>query len=163
MSWYCSILCKLYKTKPLVQRKTNEKIQDEIEIPIINIVSVTGDTLSSKGFCKVGLLGTKFTMEMEFYKKGLKQKGIESLIPEHQVTRDYIQHTLKEELGRGIIKEETKRIYISIINQVIENGAEAIILACTEIPMFIKQADVSVPVFDTTKLHSQAAVEFALS
>ncbi|MEP7094833.1 MAG: aspartate/glutamate racemase family protein, partial [Flavobacterium sp.] len=88
---------------------------------------------------------------------------IEAIVPFLQEERDFIQDTLKEELGRGIIKEQTKRAYLSIIEKLIENGAEGIILGCTEIPMLISQEDVSVPVFDTTKIHSEAAVNFAVS
>jgi len=102
-------------------------------------------------------------MEMDFYKNKLKEHGIEAIVPEQQEVRDYLQQTIKEELGRGIIKQETKQAYISIINQLVKDGAEGIILGCTEIPTLINQQDVSVPVFDTTKIHSQAAVEFALS
>jgi aspartate racemase len=140
-----------------------EKLQEKIELPVIHIVSATANVISKQGLNKVGLLGTKFTMEMEFFKNGLIERGIEPLIPEKQEIRDLIQQTLKEELGKGIIKEETRQAYIDIINNLIERGAEGIVLGCTEIPMIIKQEDVSVPVFDTTKIHSQAAVEFALS
>lgn len=140
-----------------------EQLQEKIELPLIHIVSATASAISKQGLRKVGLLGTAFTMEMEFYKKGLKENGIESLIPQLQETRDFIQQTLREELGRGIVKEETKLAYISIIHELVENGAEGIILACTELPLIITQKDVPVPVFDTTKIHSQAAVEFALS
>jgi len=140
-----------------------EKLQENIEIPIIHIVTATADAVQQQGLKKVGLLGTKFTMERDFYKKRLIEKNIEPLIPRRQETRDFIQHTLKEELGRGILNEETKKEYVSIMNELIENGAEGIVLACTEIPMMITQKDVSVPMFDTTKIHSQAAIEFALS
>jgi aspartate racemase len=102
-------------------------------------------------------------MEMEFFRRRIKESGIESIIPEKQATRDFIQHTLKEELGRGVIKEQTRRAYIEIINELIERGAEGIILGCTEIPLVISQQHVPVPVFDTTKIHSLAAVDFLLS
>jgi len=102
-------------------------------------------------------------MEMDFYKKKLAENNIESFVPEQQEIRDYIQQTLKEELGRGIIKTETKKAYISIINDLIAKGAEGIVLGCTEIPMIISQEDIVVPVFDTTKIHSKEAVAFALS
>jgi len=140
-----------------------EKLEDCIEIPIIHIAVETAIEINKKGLKKVGLLGTKFTMEMDFFTKKLRESNIEPVVPELQKTRDYIQQTLKEELGRGIVRLETKQTYIEIINQLIANGAEGIILGCTEIPMIISQKDVSVPVFDTTKIHSQAAVEFALS
>jgi aspartate racemase len=140
-----------------------DKLQESIELPIIHIIPATAAAIKEQRITKVGLLGTAFTMEREFYKKGLVEYGIEPLIPEHREDRDFIQYTLKEELGRGIFKEATRDRYLSIINQLILNGAAAIILACTEIPLLIKQEDVSVPVFDTTKIHAAAAVTFALS
>jgi aspartate racemase len=139
------------------------KLEDKTGLPIIHIVTATADVVRKQGLKKIGLLGTKFTMEMDFYKQGFREKGIEPLIPEKQETRDFMQQTLKEELGKGIIKEDTKMAYLSIIDELIKRGAEGIVLGCTEIPMMITQADVTVPVFDTTKIHSQAAVEFALS
>lgn len=140
-----------------------EELEKKIDLPIIHIVSATADAVNKQGFKKIGLLGTKFTMEMDFFKTGLKNQGIEAVIPEKEDTRNYIQHTLKEELGAGIINEATKKEYISIINELIAAGAKGIILGCTEIPMIISQDDISVPVFDTTKIHSQAAVTFALA
>ncbi|MBD1206863.1 MAG: aspartate/glutamate racemase family protein [Ignavibacteria bacterium] len=140
-----------------------EQLQKKIALPFIHIVTATAGEVRKQGLQKVGLLGTKVTMEMDFYKNGLKKEGIEPLIPELQETRDFIQQTVKEELGAGIISEKTRRSYIAIIDELIQRGAEGIILGCTEIPMLIKQEDISVPVFDTTKIHSQAIVKFALS
>ncbi len=140
-----------------------EQVEQKVKLPIIHIATVTANEINKQGLKKVGLLGTKFTMEMDFYKNKLHGHGIEAIVPERHEIRDYIQQTIKEELGRGIIKQETKQAYISIINQLVKDGAEGIILGCTEIPLLINQQDVSVPVFDTTKIHSQAAVEFALS
>jgi len=140
-----------------------EKLQSKIDLPIIHIVAATAKVITRLGLKKVGLLGTKFTMEMDFYKQGLKNEGIEPLIPEPEEARNFIQHTVKEELGRGLIKQKTKQAYISIINELIEKGAEGIILACTEIPMIINQEDISVPVFNTTQIHAEAAIEFSLS
>ncbi|MES2060862.1 MAG: amino acid racemase [Bacteroidota bacterium] len=140
-----------------------DKLQDKVELPIISIVSATANAVHKQGIKKVGLLGTKVTMEMDFYKHELIKGSIEVLIPEQQTTRDYIQETLKNELGKGIIKSETKTAYIAIANELIANGAEGIIFGCTEIPLILNSIDISVPVFDTTKIHSAAAVEFALS
>ncbi len=140
-----------------------EELQNALSIPIIHIVEETAKTIQQQGLKKIGLLGTQFTMEMDFFKNGLKKHGIEPLIPALQKDRDFIQHTLKEELGRGIIKAETKQEYLKIITQLIQDGAEGIILGCTEIPLLLSQQDCSVPVFDTTKIHAQAAVAFALS
>lgn len=102
-------------------------------------------------------------MEMDFYKDKLKSFGINVLVPENQETRDYVQYVLKEELGRGIINQDSKQKYIKIADELIARGAEGIILGCTEIPMLIDQSNFSVPVFDTTKIHAEAILNFILS
>ena len=140
-----------------------DEVQEIIQLPLIHIAAATAREINKQGLKKVGLLGTKFTMEMDFYKKKLNEYNIESIVPASQKVRDYLQQTIKEELGRGIIKQETRHAYVAIIDQLIKDGAEGIILGCTEIPLLIKGPDVSVPIFNTTKIHSQAAVEFALS
>ena len=140
-----------------------DKLQAEIQVPMIHIGVETAKAISKQGFKKVGLLGTKFTMEMDFYRQKLKEHGLEVIVPEKQETRDYIQHTVKEELGIGYINPETKINYIAIVNELVEQGAECIILGCTEIPMLISQLDFTIPIFDTTKIHSEAIVEFICS
>jgi aspartate racemase len=140
-----------------------DRLEAEISLPIIHIVSETAAVIKEAGLRKVGLLGTKFTMEMDFYKDRLKALSIEPMIPATQEKRDFIQNTLRDELGKGIIREETKKGYLAIIDELIGQGAEGIILGCTEIPMIISQDDVPVPVFDTTRIHADAAVAFALS
>ena len=140
-----------------------EELKAQIDLPFIHIATETAQVINKQGLKKLGLLGTSFTMEMDFYKNKFQENGIEILIPDKQKTRDYIQYTIKEELGIGFINPETRINYISIINELIANGAEGIILGCTEIPMIISQEDVSVPIFDTTQIHSQAAVRFALT
>lgn len=140
-----------------------DKLQTEIELPFIHIGTETAKVVRQKGIKKIGLLGTKFTMEMDFYRNKLEENGLTVLVPESKATRDYVQHTVKEELGRGIINDKTKRNYIEIANELINRGAEGIILGCTEIPMLISQADFSFPIFDTTKIHSEAIIDFMLS
>ena len=140
-----------------------EKLQEAIKLPIIHIGIETAKAVNKQGFKKAGLLGTKFTMEMDFYRTKLEEYGLEVLIPEKQETRNYIQHTIKEELGIGFINPETKTKYISIVKELVDCGAECIILGCTEIPMLISQDDFSIPIFDTTKIHSQAIVEYVVS
>jgi len=140
-----------------------DKLQETIQLPIIHIGVETAKAVNKQGFKKVGLLGTKFTMEMDFYTKKLEEHGLEVLIPEKQETRDLIQYVVKEELGRGIIKSTSKEKFISVVNDLIQEGAECIILGCTEIPLLIGQTDFLIPVFDTTIIHSQAAVEYAIS
>jgi len=140
-----------------------DKLQETIKMPIIHIGIETAKAVTKQGLNKVGLLGTKFTMEMDFYRNILEEFGLEVMVPEKQETRDYIQLTIKEELGAGYINNETKKNYITIANELIERGAECIILGCTEIPMLISQDDFKIPVFDTTKIHSQAIVEYIVS
>jgi aspartate racemase len=140
-----------------------DNLQKKLDLPIIHIVIETAKAINKEGFKKVGLLGTKYTMEMHFYRRKLEECGLEVLIPEKQETRDYIQHTIKEELGIGFINPETKKEYINIVAELVDNGAECIILGCTEIPMLIGQEDFTIPVFDTTKIHSKAVVDYVLS
>ncbi|MBO9585759.1 MAG: aspartate/glutamate racemase family protein [Flavobacterium sp.] len=141
----------------------SDRLEKEIALPIIHVVTATANEINKLGLKKVGLLGTKFTMEMDFYFDKLAENNIEAIVPFLQEDRDFIQKTLKEELGRGIISEQTKKAYLSIIDELIENGAEGIILGCTEIPLLLSQEDISVPAFDTTRIHSEAAVKFAVS
>ncbi|WP_369769760.1 aspartate/glutamate racemase family protein [Flavobacterium sp. WC2416] len=140
-----------------------DKLQETINLPIIHIGAETAKAINKCGFKKVGLLGTKFTMEMDFYREKLEEFGLEVLTPKKQETRDYIQQTVKEELGVGFVNPETKKKYISIVNELVEDGAECIILGCTEIPLLISQDDFTIPIFDTTKIHSQAIVEYIVS
>ena len=140
-----------------------DELQEKIQVPLIHIGVETAREVNRNGYKSVGLLGTKFTMEMDFYRNKLQEYGLEVLIPTEQATRDYIQDTIKNELGVGFVNPETKANYISIVNELIGHGAECIILGCTEIPMLISQADFTIPVFDTTKIHAQAIVKFAIS
>ncbi|CAI2767539.1 aspartate/glutamate racemase family protein [Flavobacterium collinsii] len=140
-----------------------ERLQEAIDIPIIHIATATAVEIQKEAIKKVGLLGTKFTMELDFFKDKLAENGIETIIPKNDADRDFMHATIFEELGRGLVTESTKRRYLEIANQLIKEGAEGIILGCTEIPLVIKPEDISVPVFDTTLIHSMAAVEFQLS
>lgn len=140
-----------------------DQIEKEIELPLIHIATETAKAITEEKITTIGLLGTSFSMEMDFYKDRLKSFGLNVLIPEKQETRNYVQQVLKEELGRGIINPDSKENYIKIANELIASGAEGIILGCTEIPLLINQSDFSVPVFDTTKIHSEAIVNFILS
>lgn len=140
-----------------------DRLEEAIDLPLIHIATATAVEIEKQEIKKVGLLGTKFTMELDFFTDKLKAKGIEAIIPESQDDKDFIHTTIFEELGRGLVTAETKKRYLEIANQLIERGAEGIILGCTEIPLVIKPEDLSVPVFDTTLIHSKAAIEFQLS
>ena len=139
-----------------------DQVQESVKLPLIHIAAETAKAIQKQDLKKVGLLGTRFTMEQDFFKSKLTEQGISTIIPGSE-DRNFIHETIFEELGRGIIKEDTKQHYISIINSLLKEGAEGIILGCTEIPLLISQQDVDVQLFDTTRIHSAAAVRFALS
>lgn len=140
-----------------------DQLEKEIGLPLIHIGTETAKAITQQKISTIGLLGTKFTMEMDFYKDHLKSFGLNVLIPEKEEDRDYIQQILKQELGKGIINPESKQNYIKIAEELIARGAEGIILGCTEIPLLLEQSDFTVPVFDTTKIHSDAIVSFMLN
>ncbi|MCW3465208.1 aspartate/glutamate racemase family protein [Chitinophaga nivalis] len=140
-----------------------DRIEAAVQLPVLHITTATAAAIQQQQLKKVGLLGTCYTMELDFYKDKLKAAGIEPIIPKNQADRDYIEDTLLHELGKGIIQADTKQKYLAIIQQLIDRGAEGIILGCTEIPLLIQQADVAVPVFDTTRIHAAAAVAYAVA
>ena len=140
----------------------SKAIKDKISIPFLHIAEAAGDEIVSQKIKKVGLLGTKFTMEKDFYKEVLNEKfGIEVIIPNEQ-EREQVHKIIYGELVQGKILEESREIFKTIINNLNKNGAEGVILGCTEIPLLISASDVNIPVFDTTKLHAKKAVELLL-
>lgn len=142
--------------------KMAEDIEEKAQIKVLHIAEATGKEIIKRRLKKIGLLGTNFTMEQDFYKKVLKDSfNIEVIIP-NKSERGIIHKVIYDELCKGIISEESKNEYIKIINNLVSNGAEGIVLGCTEIPLLIKQDDVNIPIFDTTMIHSISAVEFAL-
>lgn len=138
-------------------------IVEAISIPFIHIAVATGEAIRKKGLKKVGLLGTKFTMEKDFYSNILKDDfGLEVLIP-NKPDRETLQNIIYNELAKGEFSNSSKQKCLSIIEKLIEDGADGIILGCTELPILIPGEDIKVPSFDTTMIHSNAAVEFALN
>jgi aspartate racemase len=139
-----------------------DRLTATIGLPLIQVTSAVSEAIHQKGLTKVGLLGTIYTMELDFYKDKLRDNGIEAIIPESKEERVWIEDVLRYELSKGILNPETKKGFINMMDNLIKRGAEGIILGCTEIPLIIKQEDVSFPVFDTTRIHALAAVDFAL-
>ncbi|MBU0489068.1 MAG: aspartate/glutamate racemase family protein [Bacteroidetes bacterium] len=140
-----------------------EQISQNISIPIIHIADATAAKIKEKNMRKVGLLGTKFTMEMPFYKDRLKNMhGIDVVVPPVS-EREYIQKTFLDEFFKGKFTNEARVQFLGIINRLVDQGAEGIILGCTEIPLLISQKDTIVPLFDTLENHALAAVDFVLS
>lgn len=134
-----------------------------VNIPFLHIAEATGEAIQKKELNSIGLLGTKFTMEKDFYKINLKdQFGIETLIP-NENDREIVHSIIYKELVLGKISDHSKIEMLQIIERLKEQGAEGIVLGCTEIPLLIQQKDVSIPVFDTTTIHAEKAVELALN
>lgn len=137
-------------------------VEANVQIPLLHIVDATASKIKEMGLKKIGLLGTRYTMEMDFYKNRLTEKhGIEVLIPEDE-DRTSVHEIIYGELCRGIIIPTSKEIYLQVIERLITRGAEGIILGCTEIPLLIKQEDANIPLFNTTQIHAETAVEIAL-
>ncbi len=137
-------------------------IEPVISIPLIHIADAAAGAIKEKGLKKVTLLGTKYTMQMNFYKDRLIKYGIEVIVPGKDDI-DFINHTIYEEFGKGVFLPERKTKYLQIIDELVGQGAQGVVLGCTEIPILIKQEDCRVPVFDTAFIHAKAAVDFALS
>lgn len=142
--------------------KVADKIQTNITIPILHIADATAEKLLADGITKVGLLGTRFTMEQDFYKQRLVDKfGINVIVPSEE-EQTIVHNVIYNELCLGVINDNSKRQYLEIINHLYAQGAEAVILGCTEIALLINQADTDIPLYDTTKIHAYGAVKFAL-
>lgn len=142
--------------------KLADQIEQNISIPLLHIADATAKEVKEKGLKKVGLLGTRFTMEEGFYKERIREKhGIEVIVPEAR-EREIIHQVIYNELCLGEIKDSSKEQFKEIIEQLIIRGAEGIILGCTEIPLLIKQKDSKVTLFDTTGIHAKAAANYSI-
>jgi len=137
-------------------------VEKNINIPLLHIADATAEAIKKKGISRTGLLGTKFTMEKEFYKDKLSSHGLEVIIPPKD-QRETVHRIIYDELCRGIIKESSKGSYQGIIEEMAIAGAEGIILGCTEIGLLVRDGDASVPILDTTEIHAKAAVDYALA
>lgn len=151
------VLCTntMHKVAPLIEAA--------IEIPLLHLADATGETVRSTGFSTVGLLGTRFTMAEDFYRGRLAERhGLEVLIPS-EPEREMIDRVIFEELCVGKCLDGSRRRYVEVISRLAERGAQAVILGCTEISLLVKPTDTSVPLLDTTAIHAERAVEWALS
>ncbi|SEG08704.1 aspartate/glutamate racemase family protein [Billgrantia desiderata] len=150
----------------LIGTNTMHKVAPEIEasitIPLLHIADATAQRLAADGIRRVGLLGTRFTMEQDFYKGRIAEGfGIEVLVPD-AAQRDLVHEVIYHELCLGQVKETSRQRYLEIIESLSEQGAEAVILGCTEIALLVQQSHTTVPLYDTTAIHAEEAVKWAL-
>ena len=138
------------------------RLEKQIDIPLIHIAKATGEEIKKRGIGKIGLLGTKQTMEMDFYKLKLNEADITVLTPGKE-ERDFIQKTISEELLKNIFLDESRERFKTIMDQLHKEGAGGIVLGYTEIPLLIKQEHSALPLFNTLEIHSMAAVDYALA
>lgn len=143
--------------------KVAPAIEAAVQLPLLHIADATADAIVAQGLKRVALLGTRFTMEQDFYKSRLsEQYGLDVMVP-NPPEREAVHRIIYEELCLGQIRESSREVYRSIIRGLVEQGAQAIVLACTEIGLLVSAQDCTVPLFDSTVLHAQAAVDWALT
>lgn len=152
----CLVLCT----------NTMHKVADAIEsatsVPLIHIVDVTAAAVRAAGLSRVALLGTRFTMEQAFVRDRLAAHGVQALVPPAE-DRELVHEVIYGELVRGVVREESREAYVDVVARLVADGAEGVVLGCTEIELLLRPEDVDVPVFATTRLHALAALDFALS
>ncbi|MDA2095422.1 aspartate/glutamate racemase family protein [Bacillus cereus] len=141
--------------------KVVEKIKEKIDIPVLHIADATAKEIKRKDIQKVGLLGTKYTMEQDFYKSRIEEHDIKVIVPSG-TNREKVNEVIYTELCLGKIVVQSREYYKRVIEELVQEGAQGIILGCTEIGLLIKQENVSVPIFDTTHIHAIEAVKVAL-
>jgi aspartate racemase len=142
--------------------KVASDIESNIHIPFLHIVDATAEQIQKKSYEKLGLLATKFSMEEDFLKSRYKNKfNLDTIVPDEKGRKD-VHRIIYEELVKGIITEESKERYLEVIDDLVQNGAQAIISGCTEIELLIRPSDISVDLFQTTRIHAEKAVEMAL-
>jgi aspartate racemase len=139
-----------------------DQVQANVNIPMLSLVDAVGEALMARGLKTVGLLGTRFTMEKTFYHQALARKGISVLVPEAD-QRTYVDNVIYNELTAGQIKDDSRSGFVTIIHSLAERGAEGVVLGCTEIPLLVDEDDVEVPLLDTTAIHAEAALDYALA
>jgi|694.fasta_scaffold00376_38 aspartate racemase len=146
-----------------LMHKSVPTIESRISIPVIHIADAVAKKVKKDGFKKIGLLGAIYTMEHDFYKKRLEEKhSIEVIVPE-KADRDLVSEVVYKELCCGILSEKSKAEYLRVITNLVKQGAQGVALACTEIPLLVKDGEAEVPLYETTYLHAMAAVDEALS
>jgi aspartate racemase len=153
----CLVLCTntMHKVAPAIEAS--------VRVPLLHIADPTGAAIQRRGFRRVGLLGTRFTMEEPFYRSRLRERFHLDVIVPGQAGRDVVHEVIYEELCRGVVSETSRGRFQDIVEGLRADGAEGVILGCTEIGLLLRDQDARVPLFDTTRLHAEAAAEYAIA
>jgi aspartate racemase len=138
-----------------------DQVQAGVAVPVLSLLDVLAEAILARGMRTVGLLGTRFTMEKGFYQDALARRGIAVLVPDAE-GRAYVNQVIYDELVAGQVRDASRAGFVVLIGELAGRGAEGVILGCTEIPLLVGEADVDLPLFDTTALHAEAALEYAL-
>jgi aspartate racemase len=138
-----------------------DQVQASVNVPVLSLLDVVAGAILASGMRTVGLLGTRFTMEKGFYQAALARQGITVLVPDEE-GRAYVNEVIYNELVAGQIRDESRARYVALIEELARRGAEGVVLGCTEIPLLVGDADVDLPLFDTTVLHAEAALDYVL-
>jgi aspartate racemase len=139
-----------------------DEVQAAVSVPVLSLLDAVGDAIRSRGLRVAGLLGTRFTMEKAFYADALAEKGIRVLVPGAEERR-FVDGVIYQELVVGQVREASRRRFVEIIEGLAARGAQGVILGCTEIPLLVREQDIDVPLFDTTLIHAEAALAYALA
>lgn len=139
-----------------------DRVQASVGVPMLSLLEAVGEAIKGREMETVGLLGTRFTMEETFYSEALSEKGIEVLVPDAD-DRAYVDGVIYDELVAGQIREASRVGFVSVIDKLVARGAEGVILGCTEIPLLVSEEDAGVPLFDTTRVHAEAALRYAVT
>jgi aspartate racemase len=143
--------------------KVAPQIEEAVRMPLLHIADATAERVRAGGLLRVGLLGTRFTMEQEFYCGRLRERhGLDVLVPP-EAQRDRVHRVIYEELCLGTVREASRSAYLEVVADLVGRGAQGIILGCTEIGLLLRPGDAAVPLFDTTEIHAEAAVRYALA
>jgi aspartate racemase len=152
----CLVLCTN------TMHKVADAIEAATEVPLVHIVDVTAAAVRAAGLSRVALLGTRFTMEQAFVRDRLATHGVEALVPPGE-DRELVHEVIYGELVHGVVREASRAAYVDVVGRLVADGAEGVVLGCTEIELLLRPEDVDVPVFATTRLHALAALDVALS
>jgi aspartate racemase len=137
-----------------------DEVQSRVPVPMLSLLDAVAEAIQARSVETVGLLGTRFTMEKPFYRDALADHGLAVLVPDAG-DRAYVDHVIYDELVAGEIRDESRRALVRIIHKLRDRGAGGVVLGCTEIPLLVREADVGLPLFDTTAIHAEAALRYA--